>query len=177
MENLALYVFAAFFGWSVARGARSGLSQSPFSTAHSEAITIGLIWTLSIFYLVNLTREPVHFIMIKRDIKLWVLTVGVPWAICTLGLPMVLPHIWIAILASLRDSATQWLLTIVAAILSYGVFTISQSYADVLIQSVVQAHPDQFPGAQRALTFIGAIYGWIFVFYIVIFLSLGSVSV
>lgn len=169
MEVVAFYVFAVICSIGIARGIKSSLNQLPFGMVHSDKITRGLIWVLAFSYLY---LAPSFFsAAIEKDLKSWMFTVVVPWAICVLGLPMVLPRLWAVMLTRLKDGASQWLLTVVAAIMGYWVFTIAQWHADNVIQSIVQTHPDQLPGAQRALTAIGAAYGWTAMLYVVALLT------
>ena len=169
MEVVAFYIFAAICGVGIARGIRSSLSQLPFGMAYSDRIIRSLIWILALSYL-YLTP----FLLsaaIEKNLKSWMFAAIVPWAVCVLGLPMVLPRLWAAMLTRLRDGASQWLFTVVAAIMGYWVFIAAQWHADSVIQSIMQTHPDQLPGAQRALTAIGAAYGWIAMLYVIAVLT------
>lgn len=162
---LLFYAFAVTVGVGIARGVKTGLSHPLFPEHYSKRGIAGFIWMLFILCILHGAYPLVR--ADENDLKWWLLTVSVPWAVCILGLPMVLPRLWIAVKVGLNDGATQWLFTVVAAILSYGVFAISQWNADRLIQELIQTYPAQFPGAQRILTAIFAVYGWVSVLYLV----------
>ena len=169
MEAVSLYVFATTSGIGVGWGIRQTLNQIPFGNAYKREIVSGLIRVLFLFYYL---RQPFFFLAtIQKDPQPWELATGISWTICALGLPMVLPQIWRVVLDRLRDSASQWLLTVVAAILSYIIFTLAQWFADYTVQNIMQTYPAQFPGAQRMLTTIGAVYGWIFMLYLLAMLA------
>ncbi len=165
MEPVASYIIAMVFGICAAWGVRQGIRQFSFGATYSEEILGGLIWILALFYFF---RQPsLVLATAEKDLESWLLAVGISWAICVLGVPMVLPRLWAAVLTRLRDGAAQWFFTIIAAILGYGVFIVAQWSADSTIQGIVQTHSDQLPGAQRALTAVFATYWWIGVFYVI----------
>jgi hypothetical protein len=163
------------FGIGGATSVRRSLGQYRLTATYAKETAAGLILALTIYYMV---RFP-HLLgsADETDTELWLLKVGVPWAICSLGLPLVVPRLWAAVKAGLNDGAVQWMLTAVAAVSSYAVFTGAQWGADYLIQGVVQTRPDQLPGAQRLLTAIFAVYGWTCVFYVVATLALFLVPI
>ena len=172
MQVIANYIFIVTCSIVIALAARWSLDQFPLTTKYKEEIVGGIVWILTIYYFHKLPN--LILATTEKDLDSWELAVGLPWTICALGLPTVLPRIWAAVLSRLRDSAFQWLFTVIAAILSYIIFTMAQWFADYTIQNIMQTHPDQFPGAQRMLTTIGAVWGWIAMFYFIA--TLGPVS-
>ena len=171
MEAVVTYIFSMFIGIFVAWSVNRGLKEYPFGIQYREEIVAGLTWALTVFYYFHLPYSPLA--TTGADANSGDLAVGIPWAICFLGFPIVLLPILATLLDKLDDGAFQWLFTVMTAILSYIVFTIAQLAADYVIQRNMQTHPDQFPGAQRMLTAFFAVCGWIGMLYtITLFITL-----
>lgn len=178
MQILPIYITAVVGGLGFASGIKRGLSHIPLTRPLKDLIILLIIWFSFLFYFVrlpSLTIDPPN--LDNSEAGLWLVYVGLPWLMCGLGFPLLVSRIWAAVLASLRDSAIQWILTILAAILSFVAFTIAQGVADFIIHGLIQTHPNQLPVAQRALTLIVAIYFWIGVFYIISIIALFWVPV
>lgn len=166
MEIAVFYTFFALAGIGFAKGTSVFLRHSSVQR-HSRILLSGIIWVLTILYLSNSPNLlPGND---ASDLGQWLLTVSVPWTICALGVPMVLPQLWAAIKAGFNEGAIQWFVTIIVATSSYFVFVLSQSFADSVIQNYAQTHPDQFPGAQRVLTAVFAFNLWIVTLFVILF--------
>ncbi len=178
VEVLPFYCIAVGAGVGAASGVKRGLSHFPISEGFRSGVISAVIWVAFLFYLFQMSSFVAGAPSLERgDVELWFMCVGLPWLICWLGFPLFVSRAWLALLTALRDSAVQWLLTVLAAILSYAAFSIAQAVADFFIQALIQTHPNQLPSAQRALTAVGAIFIWVFLFYIAVMIVLFWVPV
>jgi hypothetical protein len=125
-------------------------------------VLIFTFWYLAYFYESNsyIDYPGEEWFLLKRLIAV---------AICVFGLPLILPDVLIMISKQLNDSGKQWLISILTAVFTYFIITFSQFVSDYAIRTIIQTNPDQFPGAQRALTAIFSLSLW---FSILIIISL-----
>ena len=89
--------------------------------------------------------------------QIWMIIIA--YIICGIGLPLFIPRVVAFFRGWLSTGSVQWLLTFVFAVVSYLILTVAQGFGDYLIRAFLQTNPEQFPGAQRALT---AMLGFVF---------------
>ena len=122
------------------------------------------VWVLLIIYVrFALTIPPIW----DMATSLWMTTLS--YVICAIGLPLFVPQMSKTIRARLADPASQWLLTVCLAALTYSVLVFAQMLADIGIRYLLQTNPEQFPGAQRVVTAVSAFAIWFLCVYLILF--------
>ena len=159
-QELVLYLVSAMLGIMAGLGIRAALTK----ISYSEAAMIVTVWVLLIIYVrFALTIPPIW----DMATSLWMTTLS--YVICAIGLPLFVPQMSKTIRARLADPASQWLLTVCLAALTYSVLVFAQMLADIGIRYLLQTNPEQFPGAQRVVTAVSAFAIWFLCVYLILF--------
>jgi hypothetical protein len=179
MENielsfLASYLASLLIGGAVASGVRKGIATILTllgKPEYMDRIVAGLTWVLILTYLwiIIFRHPPVTEVAEGEQGILWPVALSI--AVCVLGLPLLIPALIRNIAKVLESGAAQWVVSVFIAIMTYVTFTIAQGVADMLIRVMLQTNPEQFPGAQRALTAWYAVFCWLTVLYLGAILS------
>ena len=127
--------------------------------SYGETLFILIVWVLLVVYIrMTLARPYLDYASeAAQQRQIWMIIIA--YIICGIGLPLFIPRVVAFFRGWLSTGSVQWLLTFVFAVVSYLILTVAQGFGDYLIRAFLQTNPEQFPGAQRALT---AMLGFVF---------------